>query len=80
MDGPTVSGWTSLARRYGLVIVGGLCECAGGGRIANTAVVVDAGGVRAEHGVITEEELEAGGAPLTSVGTRVEAGSRRAAS
>jgi predicted amidohydrolase len=47
VDGPTVTGWTELARRLDLVLVGGFCELDPDGRVRNSAVVVDAGGVRA---------------------------------
>ena len=47
-DGPTCREWTALARRYGLVIVGGICE-RDGGRLRNTAIVVDADGLRATY-------------------------------
>jgi predicted amidohydrolase len=45
LDGPTVSGWARLARERDLVIVGGLCE-RDGDALHNTAVLVDASGVR----------------------------------
>jgi 5-aminopentanamidase len=45
-DGPTAAGWAVLARRHGITIVGGICELGGGGLLYNTALVVDAGGVR----------------------------------
>ncbi|MEV6598455.1 nitrilase-related carbon-nitrogen hydrolase [Actinoplanes sp. NPDC051346] len=47
VDGPTVSGWIDLARRLDLVLVGGFCERDPDGRLRNSAVVVDATGVRA---------------------------------
>lgn len=46
VDGPTVTGWMELARRHGVVVVGGFCE-RGDGELYNSAVLVDAGGVRA---------------------------------
>jgi len=48
VDGPTVTGWERLARERGLVIVGGLCE-RDGDALHNSAVLVDAGGVRAVY-------------------------------
>jgi len=48
VDGPTVSGWHAAAKELDLVIVGGLCERADGA-LHNSAVVVDAGGVRAVY-------------------------------
>ncbi len=47
LDGETVAGWCDLAAAHDLVIVGGLCErdpAVGAPR--NTAVVIDAGGLR----------------------------------
>lgn len=49
LDGPTVAEWTALARRLGLVLVGGLCERDDDGDIRNTAVVVTGDGVRAVY-------------------------------
>ncbi|AVH61469.1 MULTISPECIES: nitrilase family protein [Streptomyces] len=46
-DGPTVTGWTEMARRHDLIVVGGICERDEGGRLHNSAVLVDADGVRA---------------------------------
>ena len=46
-DGPTVQAWAALARERDLVIVGGFCERDDQGRPRNSAVIVDAGGVRA---------------------------------
>jgi 5-aminopentanamidase len=48
-DGPTAAGWAGLARRYGITIVGGICELGAGSLLYNTALVVDAGGVRAAY-------------------------------
>ena len=45
-DGPTAAGWEVLARRHGITIVGGICELGADGQLYNTALVVDAGGVR----------------------------------
>jgi predicted amidohydrolase len=47
VDGPTVTGWTELARRLDAVLIGGFCELDPDGHVRNSAVVVDAGGVRA---------------------------------
>jgi predicted amidohydrolase len=47
VDGPTVTGWIELAGRLGVVLVGGLCERDPDGEVRNSAVVVDATGVRA---------------------------------
>jgi predicted amidohydrolase len=47
VDGPTVTGWCDLARRLDVVVVGGFCELDPDGNVRNSAVVVDAGGVRA---------------------------------
>ncbi|MDP9845363.1 putative amidohydrolase [Streptosporangium lutulentum] len=49
LDGPTVEGWIASARRHGLILVGGLCERDEDGLIRNSAVLVDAGGVRAVY-------------------------------
>jgi predicted amidohydrolase len=46
-DGPTVSGWAELARRLDVIVIGGFCELDPDGKVRNSAVVVDAGGVRA---------------------------------
>jgi predicted amidohydrolase len=45
LDGPTVSAWRALAAEHDLILVGGLCERADG-ELHNSAVMVDAGGVR----------------------------------
>lgn len=44
--GPTVAAWADAARRHGLVVVGGLCERDADGGVRNSAVLVDASGVR----------------------------------
>jgi predicted amidohydrolase len=49
LDGPTVNGWIATARRHGLILVGGLCERDEDGLIRNSAVLVDASGVRAVY-------------------------------
>jgi predicted amidohydrolase len=48
VDGPTVAAWAALARERELVVVGGLCE-RDGDTLRNSAVLVDAGGVRAVY-------------------------------
>lgn len=45
--GPTVSGWQALARRLGVLIVGGFCELDLQGRLRNSAAVVDPSGLQA---------------------------------
>jgi predicted amidohydrolase len=47
-DGPTVAAWAALARERDLVVVGGLCE-RDGDTLRNSAVLVDAGGLRAVY-------------------------------
>jgi predicted amidohydrolase len=47
IDGPSVAGWRDQAAAHGIVIVAGLCELDGAGDVRNSAVVVDAGGLRA---------------------------------
>ena len=49
VPGPSTAAWQEAAERHGIVVVGGLCESDGQGRLWNTAVVVDAGGVRARY-------------------------------
>jgi predicted amidohydrolase len=48
-DGPTAAGWAALARRHGITIVGGICELGAGSVLYNTALVVDAAGVRVTY-------------------------------
>jgi 5-aminopentanamidase len=45
----TLREWRSLAARYGLAIAGGFCELGPGGRLYNSAAVVDASGTRAVY-------------------------------
>jgi len=45
----TLGQWHSLARRHGLVIVGGFCELGADGRLYNSAALVDASGTRAVY-------------------------------
>jgi predicted amidohydrolase len=49
VDGPTITGWIDSARRHDLIVVGGLCELDEAGRLRNSAVLVDASGVRAVY-------------------------------
>jgi 5-aminopentanamidase len=48
-DSPTLRQWRSLAAKHDLVIVGGFCERGDGGRLFNSAAVVDASGTRAVY-------------------------------
>lgn len=48
-DSPALGQWQSLARARPIVIVGGFCELGGDGRLYNSAVLVDASGVRAVY-------------------------------
>jgi predicted amidohydrolase len=48
VTGPTVTGWAELARRLGVVLVGGFCE-RGAGALYNSAVLVDPTGVCAVY-------------------------------
>jgi 5-aminopentanamidase len=48
-DGPTAAGWVVLARRHDITIVGGVCELGADGLLYNTAVAVDAEGVRVAY-------------------------------
>jgi 5-aminopentanamidase len=49
VDGPTALGWSELCARHDLVLVGGLCESDDSGSLHNSALVVDADGVRAVY-------------------------------
>ena len=49
LTGPTVTEWAELAAAHDLVIVGGVAERAAGGKLFNTAVVVDSTGLRASY-------------------------------
>ena len=49
VPGPSTAAWQEAAERHGIVVVGGLCESDRQGRLWNTAVVVDAGGVRGRY-------------------------------
>jgi len=48
-DGPTAAGWAVLAKRHDITIVGGICERGADGVLYNTAVAVDAAGVRVAY-------------------------------
>jgi 5-aminopentanamidase len=48
-DGPTATQWAGLAARHQIVIVGGFCELGADGLLYNSAMVVDASGVRAVY-------------------------------
>lgn len=48
-EGPTAAGWVSLAQRNAVTIVGGICELGADGLLYNTALVVDAAGIRASY-------------------------------
>ncbi|MGW9213114.1 nitrilase-related carbon-nitrogen hydrolase [Embleya sp. NPDC055664] len=47
VNGPTVTGWREATRRLGVIVVGGFAERDADGAIRNSAVLVDASGVRA---------------------------------
>ena len=47
-DGPTVTAWAEAAARLGVVVAGGFAE-SDGGRLYNSAALVDPGGVRAVY-------------------------------
>lgn len=46
-DGPTIRAWERLALEHDLVIVAGFAEAAADGAVYNSAVLIDASGVRA---------------------------------
>jgi predicted amidohydrolase len=48
-DGPTAATWHALARRHGLVVVGGVCERDDDATLRNSAIVVDRDGLRAVY-------------------------------
>jgi 5-aminopentanamidase len=48
-DGPTAAGWKALAGQLGITVVGGICELGADGLLYNTALVVDAQGLRAAY-------------------------------
>ncbi len=43
LDGPAVRSWRALSAEHRMVVVGGVCEALGGGRLGNSAVVIDRG-------------------------------------
>lgn len=47
--GATTEAWQGAAERTGCTVVGGLCELDSSGRLRNSAVVVDASGLRAVY-------------------------------
>lgn len=49
VDGPTLRLWQALARELDVVIVGGFCERLDERRVANSAALVDATGLRAVY-------------------------------
>jgi predicted amidohydrolase len=49
VPGPTTRAWQEAAERHGVVVVGGICELDEHDRLRNSAVVVDAGGVRGRY-------------------------------
>lgn len=49
LNGPTVTEWANLAAQHGLIIVGGFAELGDGGLVYNSAVLVDASGVRTRY-------------------------------
>jgi predicted amidohydrolase len=48
-DGPTVTEWADLARRRDVIVIGGFAELGDDGLLYNSAVLADAGGVRAVY-------------------------------
>lgn len=48
-DGPSVRGWAAQAAARDLVVVAGFCELDEDGAVRNSAVVIDASGVRAVY-------------------------------
>ncbi|HCT8835196.1 TPA: carbon-nitrogen hydrolase, partial [Pseudomonas aeruginosa] len=74
-DGPSLGLWKALAGELDLVIVGGFCERLDPQRVANSAALVDADGVRAIYrkAHLWNEEsgiFEAGEQPPPVVATR----------
>jgi len=49
LDGETVREWSELAGRHDVVVVGGICELGPEGELRNSAVLVDASGLRATY-------------------------------
>ena len=48
-EGPTAAQWTALAAEHGLIIVGGFAELGSGGRLYNSALLIDPSGVRSVY-------------------------------
>ncbi|HEX9064650.1 MAG TPA: nitrilase-related carbon-nitrogen hydrolase [Streptosporangiaceae bacterium] len=48
-DGPTAAQWAALAAEHELIIVGGFAELGADGRLYNSALLADPGGVRAVY-------------------------------
>ncbi|MGI9005410.1 MAG: nitrilase-related carbon-nitrogen hydrolase [Streptosporangiaceae bacterium] len=48
-DGPSAAEWAALAAEHGLIIVGGFAELGQDGRLYNSALLADPGGVRAVY-------------------------------
>lgn len=76
VDGPTITEWAALAAEHDLVLAGGFCELAADGRVHNSAVLLDQGGVRAVYRKVHLWDLEPdsfvpGHAPPPVVETRV---------
>ncbi|WP_283188454.1 nitrilase-related carbon-nitrogen hydrolase [Pseudomonas sp. PMCC200344] len=46
VEGPTLLLWTALARELNIVVVGGFCERLAGDKLANSAAMIDAQGLR----------------------------------
>lgn len=44
LDGPTLSRWKNLARELGIIVVAGFCERLSGGRVANSAALIEPSG------------------------------------
>ena len=44
LDGPTLSLWKNLARELGIIVVAGFCERLSGGRVANSAALIEPSG------------------------------------
>jgi predicted amidohydrolase len=49
LDGPAVRSWQALSAERGMVVVAGLCEALGDGRLGNSAVVLDGGEILAVY-------------------------------
>lgn len=76
IDGPSVEQWRVLSREHDLAVVAGLCELDDGGAVRNSAVVIEAGELRAVYRkshLWDREKLcfEPGSSPPLVVETRV---------